>query len=256
MNSPKITVITPSYNQVEFIEESIRSVVEQDYSQIEYLIMDGGSTDGSVNIIREYAQKYPGIIKWSSGKDKGQVDALNRGLKLATGDIISYLNSDDYYLPGAFKMVNEYFSRYSNKLWLVGNCRVSDPKLSWTFLLKHIWPIGKFPWALHVYNTVNQPAVFLRRGLVKKVGLFNPAYHYAFDYDYWLRCLKFGLPGRHFKDLAVFRVHSGSKGNRGYEAQFKEDLAVAHNYSSGKLILNLHSLATKFLTLKGYHMLK
>src|SRR3972149_6125044 len=254
MNSPKITVITPSYNQVEFIEESIRSVVEQDYYPIEYLIMDGGSKDGSVNIIREYAQKYPGIIKWSSGKDKGQVDALNRGLKLATGDIISYLNSDDYYLPGAFKMVNEYFSRYSNKLWLVGNCRGSDPKLSWTFFLKHIWPIDKIPGALYVYNTINQPAVFLRRGLVKKVGLFNPAYHYAFDYDYWLRSLQHDTPARITAEFAVFRVHPESKGNTGYSRQFKEDFRVAEINTSNRLILLLHKMGQSMTNLTYHHL--
>nr|OGC90493.1 MAG: hypothetical protein A2V48_00335 [Candidatus Amesbacteria bacterium RBG_19FT_COMBO_48_16] len=253
---PRISVITPSFNQAGFLEQTIKSVIDQNYPNLEHLILDGGSTDGSRALIKKYAAKYPKIIRWRSHHDKGQVTAINEGLKKATGDIIAYLNSDDYYLPDAFYHVAVYFSRHPDRYWLVGNCRVSDPKLSWTFFLKQLWPIHIFPWALYIYNTVNQPAVFLTRSLVERVGKFDSRYHYAFDYDYWLRCQKLGLPGRVMQELSVFRIHPGSKGSSGYTQQFQEDETVVRSYTRNKIVLAVHSLATRIITLPGYRFLK
>ena len=106
----KFSIITPSFNQAEFLEQTIKSVVSQKVN-LEYFIQDGGSTDGSVDIIKKYAEKYS-FISWQSKKDKGQTDALNQGLKKCTGDIIAYLNSDDYYLPDALEKVEKYFESH------------------------------------------------------------------------------------------------------------------------------------------------
>lgn len=255
MLTPKISIITPSYNQARYLEQTIKSVVDQNYPRLEYLIMDGGSTDGSVQIIKKYAAKYPKIIRWRSHKDSGQVSAINEGLAKAKGDIVAYINSDDYYLPGSFQQVASYFQSHPDCMWLVGNCQVTQISLKWTFWLKHLWLVDKFPWALLIYNTINQPAVFLQRSLVKKVGMFDSKYKYAFDYDYWIRCLKYSMPFRLHTALAVFRVHSDSLGNRGYEVQFTEDIAVCKKYISNKFIIFLHSLGSK-LTTTGYHLLK
>ncbi len=244
----KITIITPSFNQVDFIEQSIKSVVNQSYKNIEYLILDGGSTDGSVDIIKKYAKKYPDIIKWQSKKDKGQVDALNLGLKMATGDIIAYINSDDYYLPGAFQIVIKEFKKKPSAQWLVGNCKVTDKRLSWTFKLKHLIPIEKSKSWLFLSNWINQPAVFLRKDLVKQVGNFDSKYNYAFDYDYWLRCQQISLPLRLKQNLATFRVHGSSKSSSGYQKQFKEDYLVAKKYSPSRLINYIHFFIYKLVT--------
>ena len=250
----KFSIITPSFNQAKFLEETIKSVVSQKVD-LEYFIQDGGSTDDSVKIIRKYADKYP-CIKWQSKKDNGQVDAINKGLKKCTGEIIAYLNSDDYYFPGALKNVSNYFSKHPNKKWLIGNCHVSDPKLSWTFSLKHIWPINLSPWFLKVFNTVNQPSVFLRRELIEEVGRFDSSLNYAFDYDYWLRCLaSAGTPGRIKNDLSVFRIQPDSKGNTRFREQFAEDLKVIQNYTSNPLLLFLHKLG-KRITESNYRNLK
>lgn len=251
---PRVTIITPSFNQAQFLEQTIRSVVSQK-NLCEYLIFDGGSTDGSLKIIKRYAKKYPSLIKWTSGQDKGQVDAINQGLKKASGDIVAYLNSDDYYLPGALAKVATYFESHENCQWLVGDCAVSQKNLAWTFFIKHLWPIDRHPIFLKVYNTINQPAVFIRCELVNQVGSFNQKYHYAFDYDYWLRCLKFGTPGRLHRKLAAFRVHHFSKGNTGFIDQFAEDQIVAYRQSKSQSIAILHFVISR-LTILAYNILK
>lgn len=255
MSTPKISIITPSFNQANYIEETIKSVLSQDYPNLEYLIMDGGSTDGSVDIIKRYATKYPKIIKWQSKADKGQADALNKGLNQASGDIIAYINTDDYYLNHTFKTVADYFNSHPNALWLVGNCRVSKLSLSWTFFLKHLWPIALHPFFLQVFNTVNQPAVFLTKELIDKVGNFDDSLNYVFDYDYWLRCLRISLPGRLYGPLAVFRIHQQSKGNTGFTKQFQEDYHVIKRYTNNPLTLSLHRLGS-WLTTFFYRRLK
>lgn len=253
---PRISIITPSYNQAEFIEQTIKSVVGQKYPNLEYWIFDGGSTDGSVEIIKKYADKYPDIIKWVSRKDKGQVDALNKGLKKITGDIVAYINGDDYYLPNTFQTVVKYFKNNPKKSWLVGNCQVSDKKLAWSFTVKHSIPLrlGKF-W-LYLFNWINQPAVFLKRELVEEVGSFDQKLNYAFDYDYWLKCLKVvGSPGRIRRDMAMFRIHSQAKGSTSFVKQFKEDSKVVRKYTKNPLWLGIHAL-NRGITILVYRLTK
>ena len=250
----KFSIITPSFNQAEFLEQTIKSVVSQKVN-LEYFIQDGGSTDGSVDIIKKYAEKYS-FISWQSKKDKGQTDALNQGLKKCTRDIIAYLNSDDYYLPDALEKVEKYFESHQKKSWLVGDCQVSDPKLKWTFVLKHFWPISLSPWFLMVFNTINQPSVFLRKDLINKVGEFDEKLNFAFDYDYWLRCQKIaGTPGRIHTPLSVFRIQPNSKGNTSYKKQFDEDYIVIKKFSNNPATLILHKLGALFTNL-GYQRLK
>jgi len=251
----KFSVITPSFNQGQFIEATIRSVVSQDYPDWEYIINDGRSVDQSVCIIKTYTRKYPRKIFWRSHPDRGQVAAINEGLQTASGDIVAYLNSDDYYLPSCFKKVADYFDRHPECLWLVGNCRVTDPRLGWTFFLKHLWPVDKYSWALPVFNTINQPAVFLRRSLIKKVGLFSSDYKYAFDYDYWLRCQKISIPHRLREGLAVFRIHPRSLGSTGYKIQFTEDLEVINKHTRSGLVLLIHHIGS-LMTNFAYRFLK
>jgi len=249
----KFSIITPSFNQAGFLEQTIKSVVSQEVD-LEYFIQDGGSSDGSAEIIKKYADKYP-FIKWESKKDAGQVDALNQCLPKCTGDIVAYLNSDDYYLPGALKAVNIYFENHQ-KQWVAGGCRVSDKKLSWTFFLKNIWPIEIHSSFLQIFNTINQPSVFIKNDLIKKVGMFDKSLTYAFDYDYWLRCQKIaGTPGRITQILSVFRIHQASKGNTGYKEQFAEDFAVVKKYTRKPFIEIFHSIG-RILVEIGYRNLK
>ena len=247
----KFSIVTPSFNQGQYIEQTIKSVLDQNYPDLEYFVLDGGSTDNTVDIIKKYGR----FIKWRSRRDKGQVAAINEGLNKSTGDIIAYVNSDDYYLPGSFQAVADYFAAHPDTLWLYGDCAVTNPKLKWTFFLKKLWPVHKYQFALKIFNTINQPAVFLRKSLVKKVGLLNPAYHYAFDYDYWLRCLQHSLPAKIPNNLTVFRVHPSSLGSTSFHRQFSEDLEIIQNYSRNPLIILVHLIGS--LTVKlVYNLLK
>lgn len=237
----KFTIITPSYNQAQYLEQTIKSVVSQEGDfELQYLIYDGGSTDGSVEIIKRYAQKFPHLITWQSQEDEGQVDVLNQGLKQADGDVVTYLNSDDYLLPNALKKIAYRFAYKTDRPWIVGNCKIKAPKLEWTFKLKHIWPIDKAKVFLKIFNTINQPAVFMKKELVGKVGEFDQSLNYAFDYDYWLRCLKVSLPDRFKDQLAVFRVHSLSKSSKSFKNQFKEDLKILTRYTKNPFVIVLH----------------
>ncbi|MBP9818068.1 glycosyltransferase [Candidatus Shapirobacteria bacterium] len=248
----KFSIITPSYNQARYLAQTLESVASQAGNfEIEHFIMDGGSTDNSVKVIKDYVSKYkkqPHLkIYWLSRPDKGQVDALNQAIPKVTGDIVAYINSDDYYLPQAFSSVQQHFLNHPSAQWLVGNCQISDPGLSWTFWLKHLWPINYFKNALLVFNTINQPSVFLKKDLVNEIGLFDQSLHYAFDYDYWLRCNKIMSPSRLHLSLSVFRVHPQSKGNSNFSHQFDEDWLVFIKQQPNDFLYFIHALAKNFV---------
>lgn len=247
------SIIVPSYNQARFLPKTLSSILKQSDLK-ECLVYDGGSSDDTVNILKKSKRKYSKLW-FQSKKDGGQSSAINLGLSKARGDIVAYINSDDYYLPHSFRTVSDYFTSNPNAQWLVGNCQVSSPSLSWTFKLKQLVPYNHFPFLIQFFNPINQPSVFIRRSFIKKVGKFNTSLHYAFDYDYWLRASKLSAPHRIMKDLALFRVHPESKGNRGYQKQFSEDFRVITKYTKNKLVLSTHFIFWK-MTLLGYKILK
>ena len=240
---PCITVITPSYNQAPFIERTIRSVLDQGYPNLEYIIMDGGSTDGTVEILRKYESQ----LKWSSEKDKGQADAINKGIQMATGDIIAYLNSDDVYEPGALMRVGGFFREHAEAMWVTGRCRIIDEQdremrsaitAYKNFLLRH------FSYSLLlVTNPVSQPATFWRRQVMDELGFFDKNEHFVMDYDYWLRIGK-RYPVAILDDcLASFRVYTTSKTSSSYLRSFREELEVAKRYSGSSMLNALHWLS-------------
>lgn len=251
----KISIITTSFNHARFLGTTISSVMRENYPRLEYLLLDGGSTDNSPDIIRKYASVYPDFIKWRSHPDAGHAAALNEGWQKVTGDIVAFINSDDYYLPGSFSAVSDYFNCHPDCRWLVGDCRVFSPKLAWTFTLKHLWPIDRKLWPILIFNTINQPAVFLRRDFIRQIGLFNRNLKYSFDYDYWLRCARVSLPHRLHRPLAVFRIHSRSIGSTNFRGQFIEDLAIVHQYTRDSMIILCHWLIA-LLTISAYSVLK
>jgi glycosyltransferase involved in cell wall biosynthesis len=202
---PKISIVTPSYNQAPFLEETIRSVLLQGYPNLEYIIIDGGSTDGSVEIIRKY-EKW--LAYWVSEPDQGQSNAINKGWRRATGEICAWLNSDDVYLPGALKNVARSFIEYPEKELLYGDLLYIDQKSTISGYLR----APDFSLERLVYeNYIPQPTTFLKRAALERVGYLNEDLHFCMDYDLWLRIAanrrSFYLP----RTLAAFRFHPQSK---------------------------------------------
>lgn len=183
-SKPLITIITPSYNQGQFIEDTIKSVVEQGYPNIEYIIVDGGSKDQSVEIIKKYAKKYS-FIKWVSEKDNGQAHAINKGFQLASGDILAWLNSDDTYLPGTVDAIIDFFTENQNVDFVYGRAYYTD---EFGKMLKE-YPVQKvFDRDFLSRNCfICQPSAFWRKKVVLENGLLDTTLHCSMDYEYWIR---------------------------------------------------------------------
>lgn len=180
-STPLVSIVTPSFNQAAFLEDAIRSVLAQDYPAIEYLVVDGGSTDGSVEIIRRYA---PRLAWWISEADRGQAEAIGKGLERARGEIVAWLNSDDLYLPGAVGQAVAALQAHPQAGLVYGNALTIDGQGR---------PINRlvFPeWGLEElasFRVICQPAVFARRAALEGVGGLDRTYHYLMDHQAWLR---------------------------------------------------------------------
>lgn len=239
---PKISVITPSFNQAPFIERTIESVLDQAYPDLEYIIIDGGSTDGTVDILK----RYEGRLQWVSERDEGQADAINKGIARSTGDIIAYLNSDDLYVPGALRQVGEHFSRHPEVRWLTGKCRIIDeqdretrrPITAYKNFLLHRYSYS----LLLVTNPISQPATFWRKNVVEEFGMFDKEQHFVMDYDFWLRVGRKSPPAILEQYLAGFRVYAASKTSSSFLRSFRQELEVARKHSASRPLIALHWL--------------
>lgn len=237
----KISIIIPSFNQAEYIERTLQSILQQEGDfQLECIVMDGGSTDGTVEILKSYDEQ----IQWVSEKDEGQADAINKGWKKATGDVIAYLNSDDTYEPGAFQKVVEYFQQHPDTMWLYGKCHVVDqndkPMRKWITAYKNFL-LRKYSYnKLLAENFISQPATFLRRQLLEEVGYLDPKQHFVMDYEYWLRIGAKYAPGVVPSYLANFRWYPESKSGATFYRQFREELEVAKQYAKKRWPIWLH----------------
>lgn len=202
---PKISIVTPSYNQGRFLEETILSVLKQNYEPLEYIIIDGGSTDESVEIIRRYETH---LAYWVSEKDRGQVHAINKGLERVTGDIVAYINSDDLYLPGAFSAVVDYFERHPDCLWLCGDTVMFGDGHP-TQLIRAVVPKSAAHALSWAYKSP-QPGMFWKRELV--TSGFDEKWNYNFDHDLYVRLLLSGYKCEHLPlPVAGYRLHQASK---------------------------------------------
>lgn len=184
MNAPRISIVTPSFNQAQFLDETICSVLSQNYPNLEYIIIDGGSTDGSIDIIRQHEKS---LTFWTSEPDRGQADAINTGWCRATGEILAYLNSDDTYCPGALARISEAFAQYPAAALIFGRCFVIDEH-SGVLRERHVRAVS-FAELLRWSPSIPQPGAFFRRTAVEAAGHLNPNLHYTMDYDL---CLKIG----------------------------------------------------------------
>lgn len=248
---PKISIVTPSLNQGDFIEETIRSVLSQYYPGLEYLVMDGGSSDHTLDILRSYSDR----VKWVSEKDKGQTNAINKGLHLASGEIVGYLNADDLLLPGALEKVAKTFMQNPDTMWLTGKCRIISETGRETRKLitryKNLWLRVHRPSLLFITDYISQPATFWRAGLLNDLGDFDENLHYALDYEYFLR-LNTRYPLVILPDyLAAFRVHSHSKNAKSFHRNVyvDEDRIAVYRHTQSRTLRFLHSMHRRLMTM-------
>lgn len=250
---PKISVVMPCFNTVDYIERSIRSVVEQSYKNIELFIKDGGSTDGTVAIIKYYAKQYPQLIRWVSSKDKGQTEAINYGMKKVKGDIVCYLNGDDIYKSGTLDTVAKYFTENPNIMWAYGKADIIDGDdkriRTWITIYKNFWLKNYSYNTLLILNYISQMACFWRRKVIRIVGEFDESQYYVMDYDYWLKLGKKFKAGVIDQYLASFRITPNNKGTKGFIKQFKDELKVTKRYTGNQIIIFLHQLHISFIIL-------
>ena len=220
-----VSIITPSFNQSPFLERTIRSVLEQGYEDIEYLVVDGASTDGSLDIINKYA---PRLAWWISEKDHGQSEAINKGFAHAHGEIVAWLNSDDCYLPGTVSAAVEQFERHPQAVLIYGNMRAVDENDRTINILKyHQLSLVD----LLCFQIIGQPAVFMRRSALAKAGGLDITLHCMLDHQLWIRIAEQGEIVHVNETWAAARYHAGAK-NRAQAVEFGREAFRVFDWAS------------------------
>ena len=218
---PRLTIVTPSFNQGAYLEQTIRSVLDQGYPNLEYFVVDGGSSDQSPEIIRRYAKR---LAWWVSEPDRGQAEAINKGLRRATGDVVAWINSDDYYLPGAFKAAVETLLHQPRVGLVYGDVLAVDEAGQ---------PLNRLSygnWGLEGllrFQIIGQPAVFMRRETLRRVGYLDVRYHYLLDHQLWIR-MAAAAGAQYVPELwAAARFHAEAKNVAQAAAFGREALDIA-----------------------------
>ena len=204
---PTVTVVTPAYNQGVFLRETIESVLAQDYPNIEYVVLDDGSTDETPNILAEYGDRF----KWESQQNMGQTATINKGWAMTSGEIITWLNSDDTYLPGAVRHAVEHFAKHSETGVVYGDALTThaDGTPFGTSRSYEIFDYKHF--VLNCDNTITQPSSFIRREVIRRVGDLDPKFYYFMDWDLWLRAGLYFRIDHISHRLSTYRFHAESK---------------------------------------------
>jgi glycosyltransferase involved in cell wall biosynthesis len=252
---PSITIITPCLNSVGTVEECLRSVREQEYPRIEHVVVDGGSTDGTIRVL-EVAED----LRFISEPDEGRPDAANKGIRMSTGEVVGFLNADDRYEPGALWTVGEAFANDSRAMWVTGYCRIiggdgSEIRKPITryknFLLR------RFSLPLYLtQNFVSDPATFVRRVALDQVGLLDKRYRISHDYDLWLRVARRWPPVVLKSYLASFRMVEGTLSMAGFDHQFREHEEVARLQGDGHRLSVAANAAMSRLIPAFYRLLR
>jgi glycosyltransferase involved in cell wall biosynthesis len=227
---PLVSIVTPSFHQAPYLEAAIRSVLEQDYPRLEYIVIDGGSTDGSVDVIRHYA---PRLSYWISEPDLGQADAINKGFAKARGEIFAWLNSDDVYRPGAVSEAVAYLRDHAEIGLVYGQAFYIDEAGA---------VIARYPAGPTDHRglrrgitTIPQQATFFRARLWRMVGPLDPSFYYAMDYDLWVRLSAVSPIAFVRRPWADFRIHDLSKSRREASRCWPEMMKVHFRDGGGRL---------------------
>ena len=229
---PSFTIVTPCLNAAATLPVALESVRSQAYPRVEHVVVDGGSVDGT----RALLEGLNGV-RYVSEPDRGLSDAVNKGIRMATGEVIGWLNADDAYEPGALHAVGRALAERSDAAWATGRCRIVDgrgaeirkPVTAYKNLFLRHW---SFPLYL-THNFVSSPSTFVRRAALDDVGLLSESYRYSMDYDLWLRLARCHRPLVLDRDLAAFRMEAGSLSMTGFERQFEEHAENARVHGAG-----------------------
>ncbi|MDB5088619.1 MAG: hypothetical protein JWR09_2613 [Mucilaginibacter sp.] len=232
---PKISIVTPSYNQGQFLEETILSVTGQNYPALEYIIMDGGSTDNSLDIIKKYESR---LAYWASEKDGGQAAAINSGFEKATGDILLWLNSDDMLMPNVLGYIADMVKNFGDCLFF-GDClhfrkQSGGPLDAWGSELSNA--VENID--LATFDYIIQPSSFWTRSVWEKAGPLDEKMHYGFDWEWFLRCRDNGIEFKYTdKCMSLYRYHTGHKSATGSRARQEELLTIYKKFNPEKAVL-------------------
>lgn len=222
-----VSIVTPSYNQAAFLEQTIRSVLDQDHRELEYFVVDGGSTDGSVNLIKKYTNL---LTSWRSEKDSGQGEAINKGMKLARGEIVAWLNSDDTYLPGAIAAAVQAFASHPNAVLVYGDTRAVDENNQILNVLHYRQYTLE---DLLCFQIIGQPAVFMRRSAFEAAGGLDTSYHFMLDHQLWIKLAQQGEMVHVGQTWASARYHPQAK-NRAQAPGFAREAFRLLSWAEGE----------------------
>lgn len=246
MNFPKISIVIPSLNKGKYIDETLASIFSQKYPNLEVIIQDGGSADGTVEIVKKYSKKYTKIIKWESKKDKGQLDAINKGMRKATGDILTYINADDLYEKEVFKTVSKAYLESVESYWFAGKGKVIDKngkeiaKLATVY--KNLLLSLNSGLYLLITNYLMQPSVFITKETYQKFGPFGGTKDFVMEYDLWLKIAKYKMPIVLNKYLTRFRIYQSTITSLKTKKLLSEDERIVRKYSRNPMIIFMHTL--------------
>jgi glycosyltransferase involved in cell wall biosynthesis len=244
METPKISVVIPSFNKAEFIDKTLKSIFDQNCNNLEVIVKDGGSTDGTVEIIKKYAMNHSIILE--SKKDKGQLDAINKGLSIATGDILTFINADDYYFPDAFVKISEAFIKNPDALWFAGRGVVVDKNekeiAKPATLYKNFLLSLNSRFNLLITNYLMQPSVFFTKEVFEECGPFIGTSGYVLEYDFWLKLANKSMPVVINDVLSSFRISENNISSVKYNKLLADDQKILSKYTKNPLIIFMHKI--------------
>jgi glycosyltransferase involved in cell wall biosynthesis len=262
-----MSIVMPSLNQAPYIARAISSVISQEGDfTIELIVIDGGSGDGTLPLLKEYDRKIHQIpaarirFFWRSEKDRGHVQAVNKGLRLTEGDVLAFLNSDDSYAPGTFQKVCDFLARNPAVMWVTGKCRIIDredrERRKWVTAYKNVLLRHYRYRLLLAENFLSQPATFWRRRVYEEFGGLDENQLYGLDYEYWLRLGQKYRPGFIDDSRPNYRLHPASKSGRGEIMGLRAGLDLvrrfgkAHSFALPLYLLNHAKLASAYRVLR------
>lgn len=246
MSLPSFTIVTPCLNGAATLASTLESVRDQGYGgEVEHVVVDGGSTDGTLDILSAASG-----VRYISEPDRGLSDAVNKGIRMASNDVVGWLNADDVYLPGALAKVGAALAERPDALWATGPCLIIDAdgdEIRRFVTAYKSFLLRRYSYGMHlVQNFVPAPSTFVKKEAFDRVGEFDERFKYSMDYDLWLRLGRIGPPLVLDEPLAAFRMAEGSLSMTGFERQFAEHTQNAREHGDGhRLAVAANALASR-----------